>query len=105
MLQSNPAFEHRVLDSTLGQFPVIGDQLSDPQGLRGNGVALVVSLLVAVYGALGVAHAIQNAMNVIWAVPRCRRPNPLRLRLRSITLIAIAGLATILAIGPVGPRQ
>ena len=98
VLQSNPAFEHRILDSTLRQFPVIGDQLSDPHGLRGNGVALVVSLLVAVYGALGVAHAIQNAMNVIWTVPRCRRANPLRLRLRSITLIAIAGLATILAI-------
>ncbi len=98
VLQSNPAFEHRILDSTLRQFPVIGDQLSDPHGLRGNGVALAVSLLVAVYGALGVAHAIQNAMNVIWTVPRCRRANPLRLRLRSITLIAIAGLATILAI-------
>lgn len=97
VLQNNPGFEHRILDSTLRQFPVIGDQLSDPQGLRGNGVALVVSLLVAVYGALGVAHAIQNAMNVIWAVPRCRRPNPLRLRLRSVTLVAMAGLATVLA--------
>ena len=60
VLQNNPAFEHRILDSTLRQFPVIGDQLSDPHGLRGNGVALVVSLLVAVYGALGVAHAIQT---------------------------------------------
>jgi hypothetical protein len=49
---------------------VIGDQLSDPHGLRGNGVALVVSLLVAVYGTLGVAR-IQNTMNGIWAVP-CR---------------------------------
>ena len=97
VLQNNPGFEHRILDSTLRQFPVIGDQLSDPHGLRGNGVALVVSLLVAVYGALGVAHAIQNAMNVIWAVPRCRRPNPLRLRLRSVTLVAMAGLATVLA--------
>ena len=74
LLQSNPGLEHRLLDSTLRQFPVIGDQLSDPHGLRGSGVALAVSLLVAVYGALGVAHAIQNAMNVIWAVPRCRRP-------------------------------
>ena len=96
-LQGNPEFEHRILDSTLRQFPVIGDQLTDPHGLRGNGVALVVSVLVAVYGALGVAHAIQNAMNVIWAVPRCHRPNPLRLRLRSVLLIALAGLATILA--------
>ena len=36
-------------------------------------------------------------MNVTWAVPRCRRPNPFRLRLRSLVLIAIGGLATIVA--------
>ena len=74
---------------------MIGDQLGDPQGLRGNGLALVISALVAVYGALGVAHAVQNAMNVTWAVPRCRRPNPFRVRLRSLLLIAIGGLATL----------
>ncbi len=77
--------------------PVIGQQLSDPQSVRGSGIALVVSVLVAVYGALGVAHAIQHTMNLTWAVPRCRRPNPLRLRLRSLVLIAIGGLATIIA--------
>ena len=65
--------------------------------MRGSGIALVVSVLVAVYGALGVAHAIQHAMNVTWAVPRCRRPNPFHLRLRSLVLIAIGGLATIIA--------
>jgi membrane protein len=96
VLQNSPELRQRILDSTLSQFPVIGDQLGDPQGLRGSGVALVISALVAVYGALGVAHAIQNAMNVTWAVPRCRRPNPLRLRLRSLLLIAVAGLAAIL---------
>ena len=95
-LQNNPDLQQRILDSTLGQFPVIGDQLGDPQGLRGNGVALVVSALVAVYGALGVAHAIQNAMNVTWAVPRFRRANPFRLRLRSLLLIAVGGLATLI---------
>lgn len=94
-LQNDPELQRRILDSTLSQFPVIGDQIGDPQGLRGNGVALVVSALVAVYGALGVAHAVQNAMNVTWAVPRCRRPNPLRVRVRSVVLIAIGGLATL----------
>ena len=95
VLQNNPELHQRMLDSTLSQFPVIGDQLGDPEGLRGSGIALVVSALVAVYGTLGVAHAMQNAMNVAWAVPRCRRPNPLHLRLRSLVLIAIGGLATL----------
>ena len=95
-LQNNADLQARVLDSTLSRFPVIGDQLGDPQGLRGNGIALVVSALVALYGALGVAHAVQNSMNVTWAVPRCRRPNPFRVRLRSVLLIAIGGLATLI---------
>lgn len=95
VLQSNPELQQRLLDSTLSQFPVIGDQLGDPQGLRGNGIALVLSAVLAVYGALGVAHAVQNAMNVTWAVPRCRRPNPFRMRLRSLLLISIGALATM----------
>jgi YihY family inner membrane protein len=97
VLQNDPELQHRILDSTLRQFPVIGQQLGDPGSVRGSGIALVVSVLVAIYGALGVAHAIQHAMNVIWAVPRCYRPNPFHLRLRSLVLIAIGGLATTLA--------
>ena len=37
-------------------------------------------------------------MNVTWAVPRCRRPNPFHLRVRGVVLIAIGGLATIVAV-------
>jgi membrane protein len=97
VLQNDAELQARVLDSTLRQFPVIGQQLGDPQSVRGSGIALVVSVAVAIYGALGVAHAIQHAMNVTWAVPRCHRPNPFHLRLRSLVLIAIGGLATMLA--------
>ena len=96
VLQKNPELQQRVLDSALRQFPVIGDQLGNPEGLRGSGVALVISALLAVYGALGVAHAVQNTMNVTWAVPRCRRPNPFRLRVRSVLLIVVGGLATMI---------
>jgi uncharacterized BrkB/YihY/UPF0761 family membrane protein len=34
-------------------------------------------------------------MNVTWAVPRCDRPNPLRLRVRGLLLIAIGGVAVM----------
>jgi membrane protein len=95
VLQDNPDLQARILDSTLGQFPIIGDQLGDPQGLRGSAVAVVIGLLVALYGASGVAQAIQNAMNVAWAVPRNRRPNPIKARLRSLVLISVAGVAVL----------
>ena len=100
VLQNDPDLHRRLLDSTLSQFPVIGEQLDAPQGLRGNGVAIVVSALVALYGTLGVAHAIQNAMNATWAVPRFRRPNPFHLRLRSLLLIALVGSASVELRGP-----
>jgi membrane protein len=95
VLQDRPGLQREILDSTLSQFPIIGEQLGQPQGLQGSVGAIVVGALVALYGALGVAQAVQNAMYVTWSVPRNRRPNPVRARLRSFRLIAIAGLAII----------
>jgi membrane protein len=95
VLANNTDLQQRVLDSTLSQFPIIGDELSGRPGLRGSGAALVIGGLVALYGALGVAQALQNAMNVAWSVPRNRRPNPLRARLRSLLLLGTAGVAVI----------
>lgn len=91
VLQDNVDLQQRILDSTISQFPVIGDELSDPSGLQGSGIALVIGGLVALFGAIGVAQAIQNAMNVAWAVPRNQRPNPIKSRLRSLLVIAIGG--------------
>jgi membrane protein len=100
VLQGDPDLQRRILDSTLSQFPVIGDEIrraraGDPQGLQGSAVALTVGAVVAIYGALGVAQALQNAMNIAWAVPRNRRPNPLRMRLRSLMLITFGGVAVL----------
>ena len=96
VLDGHPELQQQILDSTLSQFPVIGDELADPQGLQGSVGAIIVGGLVALYGALGVAQAIQNTMNVTWSVPRNRRPNPIRARLRSLRLIALVG-ATVVA--------
>lgn len=95
VLDGRPELQQRILDSTLSQFPVIGDELADPLGLQGSIGAIIVGGLVALYGALGIAQAIQNAMNVTWSVPRNRRPNPIRARLRSLRLIAVAGIAIV----------
>ena len=95
LLQGDSDLQQRILDSTLSQFPIIGDQLNDPQSLQGSGTAVVIGVLVALYGALGVAQALQHAMNVAWAVPRNRRPNPVKTRLRSLLLIGTAGIAVL----------
>ncbi len=95
VLQGDPSLTQQVLHSALGQFPVVGDQLTDPRGISGSGIGLIVGILGTIYGGLGVAQAAQNAMNTIWRVPRNSRPNPLRSRLRSLLLLLVAGLAII----------
>jgi membrane protein len=95
VLRGDPHLQQRILHSTLSQFPVIGDQLESPKGLRGNGFGITVGILGSLYGGLGVAQATQNAMNVAWAVPRNQRPNPLKSRARSLLLLATVGLGVI----------
>ncbi len=95
VLQHNPEWQERILDSTLSQFPVIREELTAPDGLEGSTAAVIVGTLIAIYGAMGVAQAIQNAMNTAWAVPRNRRPNPFKARLRSTLLIMTAGLTVL----------
>ena len=95
ILQGNPKLQEQILDSALRQFPVIGQQLGDPHGLRGSLTAVAIGIAGSLYGSLGVAQATQNAMNTIWAVERNRRPNPLLSRGRSLVVLAAGGLAVV----------
>ena len=95
VLQGNPQLQQEVIDSTLAQFPIIGTQLNLPEGLRGSTAGIVVGALVAVYGCLGLGLSVQNALNIAWSVPRNSRPNPVRLRLRSLLLLVTAGGAVL----------
>jgi membrane protein len=95
ILQGNPGLESDLLDTALGQFPIIGDQLGQPEGLQGSTAGVVIGGLVALYGSLGLGQALQNALNIAWSVPRNSRPNPLLLRLKSLGLLLTAGLALL----------
>ncbi|WP_029431589.1 YihY/virulence factor BrkB family protein [Blastococcus sp. URHD0036] len=95
VLAGNPDLQERLIDSALSQFPVVGEQLGEPRGLSGGTLGVVIGVLGALYGGLGVAQAVQHAMNTAWAVPRNNRPNPFLARGRSLLLLATAGLAVI----------
>ena len=95
VLQGNPDLQQRVLDSALSQFPVIGDQFRRPEGLTGSTGAVVIGSLAALYGAVGLGSAVQNALNVAWQVPRNSRPNPILLRVRGLLVVAFGGVAVL----------
>lgn len=96
LVQDNERLREQVLDGVLAQLPVIADELAQPSGLQGSIPAVVFGGLIALYGAIGVAQALQHAMNTIWSVPRHSRPNPVKARFKS------AGIIMLLVLGLVG---
>ncbi|WP_312886990.1 YihY/virulence factor BrkB family protein [Actinocrinis puniceicyclus] len=96
VLAGNPKLQQDVLNSALTEFPVIGQQLRDNIHSFGrSGAGLVIGIVGTLLGARGIAGAVQNAMNQIWAVPRRERPGfPFSL-LRSFALIGVIGLGVL----------
>jgi membrane protein len=84
----------------LHQYPVIGSELSGTvtHRLTGTGIALVVGIVFTLYGARGVANAMQNALNSVWEVPQFRRPGFPKNLLRSLGLIGVIGPGQIITI-------
>lgn len=94
-LQGNPDLRTDLLNSALSQFPIVGDQLASEDGLKGSTVAIVAGSVAAIYGALNLGQACQNAANAAWAVPRNSRANPFLQRIRSLGFLLIAGIGIL----------
>lgn len=95
VLAGDGELQRRILDSALTQLPVVGDDLQRPQGIGGGVAGLVIGIAGALYGAMGVGNAVQNASNTAWTVPRNERGNPFVLRGRSVVLLGVIGADVI----------
>jgi len=94
-LKNHPGLQHRLLNSALSQYPLIGQQLGHIGPLHQSGLALVIGLVGTFIGARGVATAMQNALNTVWEIPFARRPGFPWSWLRSFGLIVVIGLGLI----------
>lgn len=101
VLQGDPAEQHRILDGTLGQFPLISDQLK-LHSLTGSPIALVIGLLGALLAGLGIMGATQNAFNRVWSVSFKDRPGLLDARLRGLGMLAVLGTFFIVSTAAAG---
>jgi len=90
----NERLSDNVIGTTLSQFPVFGEQLGKDAAhpLSGNGVGLVLGLLVLLYGALGFAQAAQHTMAQVWNIPGVKRPGYFPRLARSLLFFTTLGL-------------
>lgn len=96
VLQGDPDEQKRILDSALGQFPLISDQLK-LHSLTGSSAGLAIGVLGSLLAGMGITGATQNAFNRIWSVPFKDRPNFLQARLRGLGMLAILGTLFIVS--------
>ncbi len=95
-LHDNEHLRKQLVDSALGNFPIIGPQLeSQVHPLTGSAAAIVISSLLLVYGAVGLGLATQSAMNTVWNIPYVRWPPILLRYLRGIAVLVLLAVSTI----------
>ena len=96
LLHNNDQLRKDLVDSALGNFPIIGTQLqSQVHGLTGSAFAVVVGSLLLLYGAIGLGLATQSAMNKVWNIPYVRWPSlPMRY-LRGFAVLVLLAVSTI----------
>lgn len=74
-------------------FPALGEDLQNNlQTLRVSGLALIIQILILLYGARGVASTLQDAFNYVWHTGREHKTHFLIDNLRSFAMIFTVGI-------------
>jgi membrane protein len=75
LLKNDPALQKTLTNSALAQYPVIGTQINANLGtIPGTGLPLIIGAVLLLFGARGVANAMQNALFEVWGISRKSRP-------------------------------
>lgn len=101
LFSHDAALQHRVVDSALAQFPIVGKQLAGPHGIgslrSGSTVGLGVGLVGLVWGSMGVTQAGQRAMAEVWNVPGIVRPGFVPRLGRSLEFLGVLGFDLVVS--------
>lgn len=94
VLAGNEEWYDTIVDSALGQFPILGEDLQIG-ALRGDTAALVIGVVGALWAGLGVTIAAQRAMDEVWDVPHRQRRNFFTARGRGLLVLLALGALNI----------
>jgi membrane protein len=95
VLAGDEELRREVVNSTLAQFPIIGNQLKGGT-LKGSGIALAVGIVGSLLAGLGVVLETEQTFNRCWGVPKASERGFLGSRVRAIgLLIVLGGLAVV----------
>jgi uncharacterized BrkB/YihY/UPF0761 family membrane protein len=100
LFRDRPQTLQRILSSVWSKVPFATADLAEQvtehvKDLSGQGWIAVVSLLVSLWGAIGVVRVLQDAINTMWGVPRYRRPHYIGKVARGALILSLLGLGVV----------
>jgi membrane protein len=98
LIHNNARLNNQIVHGAVAYFPVIGRDLQQNiHGVGKTGLALIVGLLLTLFGARGVADVLRTGLDHIWQVPRGRRSRFPGSIFRSLSIIVVGGIGLLLA--------
>ncbi len=98
LIHNNSHLSSQVIHGALTYFPDFGHDLQQNiHGIGKTGIALVIGLLLTIFGARGVADVLRTSLDHIWQVPRGKRIGFPRSIFRSLGIVVIGGTGLLIA--------
>ncbi|HEX7164518.1 MAG TPA: YihY/virulence factor BrkB family protein [Trebonia sp.] len=96
VLKNSPSLRDSLVQSAIAQYPVIGPHIKENLGtIPGTGLPLVIGIVFLLFGARGVAGAMQNALCEVWGIEREDRPGFPLSQLWAFALVLTVGIGFI----------
>jgi uncharacterized BrkB/YihY/UPF0761 family membrane protein len=100
IFDERPETLQRILEALWSRVPFASGTLSaevdeQVESLSGHSPTLILSLIVTLWGGIGVVRVLQDTVNTIWGVPRYSRPGFFPKLGRGLLIIGLLGLGVI----------
>lgn len=97
LVSNHPGLESQVMRHVYQLFPALGGQIAgNISSLHQSGLALLLQVLVIIYGARGLASILQETFNDLWHISPEHRPGFWADHYRSIGMMLSVGFAIII---------